>query len=356
VFDRYTAFTAPNGSRVHFLSQDAVPDDVLIRTRGLVRQHFFDVPGTTLGADKASAFNRAAARGATFVLHENAASYDSANADVAAFQTLFGDRLGSLDASTVVAEASTTYLQPSPAFDPSIGATARFAFTQGISGGTAGFQTALDTATTNAITGGIYTVPMGVDPEDEDDEYLAVALATYYGLFGHDPNSDGTSGLSGEYDVLDRTEMATADPMMFALIEDFFRPTHRYSAFLDPSFNGDFETTFDVAVPYTYRSQYLERVGIRTPSTARLNGNELSNVLLGNVNSTLFEGAGGDDFLEGEGGTTDTAVFTGAQAEYTITDLGNNVTEVADTVASRDGTDQLRGIERIMFSDATVDL
>ncbi|QDV09814.1 hypothetical protein Poly30_53740 [Planctomycetes bacterium Poly30] len=355
VFARYTQFTAPNGSRIHFLSQAGVSDDLLIRTRGLVRQHLFDVPGTTLGADKSAAVNRASARSATFVLYENAASYDDLDADVIAFKAMFGDRLGDLDASTIVQEGSSSYAQPSPAFDPSIGATARFALEQGISGGIPAFQTALDAATTNAVTMSIYT-PNGSTPAAEiDDEYLALALATYYGLFGHDPNGNGTSGLSQEYAVLDRADMQTADPMMFALIEDFFRPNHRYSAFLDTTFAGEFEMAFDIAIPYTYRSQYLERVGIRNPATTRINGNDLNNIFLGNTLGSTFEGKGGDDVIDAQAGT-DIAIMSGPRAEYTITNLGNNVFEVADSVGGRDGTDQLRAITQVMFTDMTITL
>lgn len=355
VFDRYTQFTAPNGSRVHFLSQTAVSDDLLIRTRGLVRQHFFDVPGSAMGADKSAAFNRAGTAGATFVIHENAASFDAANADVIAFDTLFDDSYMALDASTIVQEASTAYLQPSPAFDASIDATVRFALEQGISEGVPAFQTALDAATTNAVTNIIYTPNVGTAAGQVDDEYLALALSTYYGLYAHDPNSDGTSGANSEYDVLDRADMQTADPDMFALIEGFFRPTHRYSAFLDTSFNGDFEMAFDVAVPYTHRSRYLERAGLRGVSTARLNGNDLDNILVGNAVNSTFEGAGGNDVIESEGGN-DFAIMTGVQAEYTITDVGDNVTQIVDSVMGRDGTDLVRGITQVTFSDGTINL
>ena len=47
VFDRYTQVTAPNGGRINFLSQDAVSDDLLIRTRGMVLQHYFDAVSYT---------------------------------------------------------------------------------------------------------------------------------------------------------------------------------------------------------------------------------------------------------------------------------------------------------------------
>ncbi len=289
------------------------------------------------------------------MIHENAASFDAANADVIAFDALFGDTYMALDATTIVQEASTTYLQPSPAFDASIGATAKFALEQGISEGIPAFQTALDAATTNAVMNSIYTPDVGTAMDRIDDEYLALALATYYGLYGHDPNGDGTSGAANEYDVLDRADMQTADPDMFALIESFFRPNHRYSAFLDPSFNGDFEMAYDVAVPYTNRSQYLERVGLRSVSTARINGNDLDNILLGNGANSTFEGAGGDDVIEGQNGT-DFAVVSGPQADYTVTDIGDNVTEIVDSVMGRDGTDRLRGITTVTFSDGTLNL
>ncbi|MFT5734380.1 MAG: hypothetical protein ACI8WY_003062, partial [Planctomycetota bacterium] len=45
-----------------------------------------------------------------------------------------------------------------------------------------------------------------------------------------------------------------------------------------------------------------------------------------------------------------------AFAEYTITDIGNSVFEVVDSMAGRDGTDQLRGITQIVFTDMTVNL
>jgi hypothetical protein len=355
VFDRYTQFTAPNGGRIHFLSQDNVSDDLLIRTRGLVRQHVFDVPGAALGADKTAALNAMASGGATFVLFEDAAAFDDTDVDVMAFRDLFGDRLGELDASTIVREASASYTQVAPAHDPSIGATALFVLEQGLAAGIPAFQDDLDAAAMNAVTMGIYTPDVATPAEEVAGEYLVVALDTYYGLYGHDPNSNGTAGLNGEYTALDRADMAGTDPDGLALIESFFRPNHRYSAFLDPTVDDTFEMAFDPVIPYTHRSQYLERVGIRSPSIARINGNDLDNVLLGDVEGTTFEGRGGDDIIEGSAGA-DIAIMSGPRADYTITDLGDNVTEVADTVLDRDGTNQLRGIVQVNFTDMNINL
>ena len=353
VFDRYTQFTAPNGQRVSFLSQDGVPDDLLVRTRGLVRQHLTDFAGSSLGADKSAAFNAAASAGATFVLFENAASFDDADADVIAFRALFGDQLSALDASTIVREGSPSFIQVAPAHDPSIGATARFALAQGILTEIPGFQTDLEAASANAVAMGIYD-PGAIPAAEIDAEYLVVALDTYYGLYGHDPNGNGTAGLTGEYMALDRTDMQSADPDGLALIESFFLPTHRYSAFLDPTFNGEFESTFDPVIDYTHRSQYLERIGIRETSTARVNGNELNNIFLGNTTGSTFEGRGGNDSIDGFTGA-DTAIYNGPSTEYTITTVGD-VTTIIDSAVGRDDTDFLRGITQLMFTDMTVNL
>ncbi len=355
VFDRYTAITAPNGQRVHFLSQIGVSDDLLLRTRGILRQYLRDQAGTALGADKSATFNRMASRGSTFVLHTDAASYDAMDADVAAFQALFGDRLGSLDSTTIVQEGSAAYLQASPAIDPSFAVLSRFLLTQGLSAGQPAFQTALTAAKDNAVAMNLYRPDAMLPLAEVDDEYLALALTVYYGVWAHDPNLDGTSGAASEYDFDDRAAIQAGDPGMFALIEDFFPATHRYSAFLDATFNGTFEMEFDGLTTYTNRSQYLERCGMRGASTGRINGNALDNIFLGNDVGTDFEGRGGNDGIEAGSGT-DRAFFSGNIADYTITPLGSNVTRIEDMTMNRDGIDDVRGVVEAVFLDGTVTL
>ncbi|MFG0267342.1 MAG: LamG-like jellyroll fold domain-containing protein, partial [Rhodopirellula sp. JB055] len=63
-------------------------------------------------------------------------------------------------------------------------------------------------------------------------------------------------------------------------------------------------------------------------------------------------GGGGDDLIEGGVGI-DVAVYTGAAADYTITDNMDGTWTITDNVALRDGTDTLSGIEQLRFSDAT---
>jgi Ca2+-binding RTX toxin-like protein len=126
------------------------------------------------------------------------------------------------------------------------------------------------------------------------------------------------------------------------------------------------------------------------------------NIILGGPGSDLIEGRGGDDIIDGDRwlnvqlmapnpaggpallanslhelkaavfagqinpgsitfvrsivttgtGGTDTAVFTGPRADYTVTVVGNVVT-VTDNVGT-DGVDTLRNIERLQFADVNV--
>ncbi|MDH1631548.1 peroxidase family protein [Pseudomonas mosselii] len=158
-------------------------------------------------------------------------------------------------------------------------------------------------------------------------------------------------------------------------------------------------------------AQFLADAGL--PTTGFATGN----ILLGGNGSDLIEGRGGDDLIDGDkwlnvriavyaaddvdhtgpeiasfdsmvemipfmldrtynpgqlkaireilpgtstgGAAFDTAVFSGVQAEYVVTqdtrgtaDLADDVWTVADSVAGRDGTDTLLHIERLQFADA----
>ena len=81
----------------------------------------------------------------------------------------------------------------------------------------------------------------------------------------------------------------------------------------------------------------------------------------GNFNDTL-SGLGGDDTLYGHGGNdtldggagNDTAVFSGALANYIVSQSNGALTVTDLRGGSPDGTDTLTGTEHLQFSDATV--
>ena len=82
----------------------------------------------------------------------------------------------------------------------------------------------LTAARLNAQTQGTYRPAAGQAQGLADAEFLGLSLAVYYGVWGHDPAGNGTSGDEGEYDFCDRDAMAAGDPGTVALIESFFAP------------------------------------------------------------------------------------------------------------------------------------
>lgn len=96
-----------------------------------------------------------------------------------------------------------------------------------------------------------------------------------------------------------------------------------------------------------------------------LYGDGNDNSLLGQAGDDELFGRGGDDLLYGLGGTdeldggsgVDTAVFTGARSNYTIT-AGDGFYIVVDSRvgATADGTDYLTNIEYAQFADQTIAL
>ncbi|WP_262296214.1 glycoside hydrolase family 113 [Microvirga sesbaniae] len=86
-----------------------------------------------------------------------------------------------------------------------------------------------------------------------------------------------------------------------------------------------------------------------------LNGAGGNDILWGGAGNDRLNGGPGDDALDGVA-DKDTAVFSGARANYTIYALGNGRYIVKDARQNGDGTDELRGVEKASFSDQTVDL
>jgi serralysin len=103
------------------------------------------------------------------------------------------------------------------------------------------------------------------------------------------------------------------------------------------------------------------------------NGNAEANKLDGGYHNDVLNGAGGRDVLWGgaghdvlnggadndalDGGSgTNTAVFSGARADYVITRNSDGTITVADKQAGRDGSDQLKNIQHARFSDQTYNL
>jgi Ca2+-binding RTX toxin-like protein len=78
-------------------------------------------------------------------------------------------------------------------------------------------------------------------------------------------------------------------------------------------------------------------------------GNAENNVITGGAGGDILSGLGGDDTLIGGGGD-DLVILQGVRADYVITAVPGGW-RVVDSVAGRDGTDTLFGMEILRFSD-----
>ena len=182
-------------------------------------------------------------------------------------------------------------------------------------------------------------------------EYLASVIDSYYGLWAPWTGST-TLGMWGEYIAKTRAEIQTEDPMGWALLPQYFSPFVNVDMVIDPSFTGVFTLTLGTSQPYTHKSQYLQHVYLTGTNNTGLQGNDQYNRLKGNSGNNSLEGLKGNDKLDGQGGTN-TAVFTGAYADYTVNNQGSYAT-LSDGVTNRDGVDTLWNIQEMKFSDQTV--
>jgi hypothetical protein len=355
VFARYSQVTTANGRRIHFLAQSGVADTLHFRARRILDQHLTDVAGSTHGASKSALRDELSAADATFVLFRDAASADPATPGVTAFGAAFPG-FGQLVATDSIVEGTTEYMAAMPALDTTLSSTARFVLN---AGGTSldAFRTELATRAAAAQSASLY-VPAPATLDVEGD-FLARTLEVYYGIWGHDPLGTGRAGVDDLYSFSDRVTMSVSDPATFALIESFFAPFHTYPAYLPDGFAGTVVTSFNVATPYTHRSRYLSRVGLRGAVGARIEGNALDGRYQGGLGDDEFIGGVGDDLIEGGGALDiDRVFYSGPSTEYLVTPspFGGGATQVLDTVMNRDGVDQVRVVEHLVFTDMTIDL
>ncbi len=87
-------------------------------------------------------------------------------------------------------------------------------------------------------------------------------------------------------------------------------------------------------------------------SVAGVRGSKYADSLIGDGLNNGFTGRDGNDTIDGGGGV-DKVVFTGLFSEYSFEQSGSWLT-VSDSVADRDGIDQLNNIQLLQFADQTI--
>lgn len=354
VFDRYAAITTPSEDRIHLLAQAGVSDARIRRAREVLRMHLSDEVGTAAGASKTDVADAISDSCGTLALFANEAEYDLADPAVATFDADFGDAYVPLFGDRIIVEGSPEYLQASPAYDQTFGATAVLVYRKGLTTERPAWADELELASANAKADGTFT-SAGPEPYlTLDEAYLGVLMESHAGVWGHDPSGDG-SAQDGTYAFGSRPAMAAGDASTLALLEDFFSAEHDFPAEVDPSFAGSFDMLFRMNVGYTHRSQYLTDVTLTGSNSVELLGSSDDNVLVGNAGNNNIRGRSGDDTIDGGDGL-DSAIFLAPEAEFTITGNGDGSTAVQHNVVPGLGTDTLRNIEVIVFSDGNVNV
>jgi serralysin len=77
-------------------------------------------------------------------------------------------------------------------------------------------------------------------------------------------------------------------------------------------------------------------------------GTEADDILIGGILNNTITGLSGNDSLDGGAGQ-DTATYAGSRTDYVVFTASTGKTLVVDTVAGRDGKDNLQNIEDIRF-------
>ncbi|MGK2959436.1 MAG: DUF4214 domain-containing protein [Acidimicrobiales bacterium] len=89
------------------------------------------------------------------------------------------------------------------------------------------------------------------------------------------------------------------------------------------------------------------------PARTDLYGTSGANIIVGDRGPDTLHGLGGNDILVGNDGVGDVAVYSGVGSDYRLT-TGANGRTLTDSIAGRDGSDTLSGIERLQFSNGTL--
>ncbi len=174
-----------------------------------------------------------------------------------------------------------------------------------------------------------------------EQEYIVAAIDSYYGLW--EAYKEAPGGMWGMYVAGTRQEVKEKDPKGYEVVTSFL-PTHINSWMrVDPAFEGTFQMSRDPAQPYTFKSQYLTRLVLTGSNNTGVQGNDQDNLLMGNAGENVIDGSTG----------TNTVQLRGASSEYTISKEGDTVT-VKDSVPDRDGTDTLRNIQVLRFTDQDI--
>jgi len=341
-FDRYAEVIAPNGGPIRIFAQDEISEAQIIRARNLLRFFLTNVDESTWGEDKSDVADSMADHTAILLMING---YDGSGPEV----NLPGQYL--FDEETPVEGSKwfmkNNYNHRDAAFEEIFHLVHDLGIGTYVNGARPDYQADLLAEAEAALDDGRWGIP--VDPGINQwinelraenslaQEYIASVIDSYYGLWGPWDEADG--GMWGIYIAKTRDEIATKDPRGAELLEQFLSPILSYEVRLDPSLDEDFDLNFDASKPYTHKSRYMVNVTLSGSNPVGIIGNDEDNTLRGNSADNVLDGSVG----------TNTVVYCNPESSYTITVDGTGF-----IVSGTDGTDTLRNIDTIHFSDTLV--
>ena len=353
VASRYTHIVAPNGDLIQFLIQDEFTDAQILHARKVLESYLTNIPGSDWGSDKSNIADAIAVSNAIMFLLNDEDEYE--NPDLWALIDA-GVNGQDLLAFEVFPEGTPQYMNSSER-DATFEEVLHFVHGFGIQLALPAMQVALESAMENAMNNDIYNPLNDLPVEDYDEEYLAMGLECYFGIWSHDPNGNGYCG-DNEYAFITREAMEAGDPSLYAIINGFFGEAWEYTAVLPDGFSSDFYLEKQIGLDYTYRSQYLKNFKVSGETSINFYGNSFSNAIVGNDGDNQFIGYDGEDILHGGDGN-DRAIFQGDYPYYAILPpeiTGDSSFQIIDLVPGRDGTDHLYDFEEIEFNGVVYQL
>ncbi len=342
-FNRYTKVNTQNGGVIHIVVQSDISEEQIVRCRSILQHYLADYSGSEYGADKSAVANKMAENNAILCLLNGEDNGENSVASEVTGQPLFQNEIQAEGHSWYM---NQNYEHRDAAFEEIL----HFVHDNGIgidgANGTPGalpaYQSDIRVAQQNALNNNLWGIGETewiqelTNENSLSQEYFASVIDSYYGLWGAWTESN-SHGMWGLYVGKTRADIQTDDPMGYALMNNkFFHPFLTYNARIDASLNGNFSLKFDASKPYTHHSRYLKDITLLGSNSNTVTVNELDNSITGNSG-------------------TNTVIFSGASTEYSVA-TSNGTTTATDNVASRDGLNTLYAIEKLQFTDTTIDL
>ena len=347
VANRYTHVIAENGDFIPILIQNNFSVDQISHVRNVLESYLVDVEDGEWGSNKAMISNAIGATNAILLLLNDEDEYENPNVWSLMDSGAHGQDLLSTE---VFPEGSIEYMNSSRR-NATYEEVLHFVHNYGIQIANPTMQNEILSAMELAVESGYYNPLSDLPIEDWDEEYLAMGLECYFGIWSHDPSGNGFCG-DQEYPFIDRAAMLDGDPALHNIINGFFGSHWNYQAQLPDNFTGNFHLSFQPSLDYTYRSQYLVDIKLTGSNNVSIYGNEFDNHVIGNAGSNLFYGYQGDDNFRGLGGQN-RAIFSGGITEYELVQSVENsetLISVIDFESNRDGTDLYLDVEEFDFN------